>query len=115
DDCRRRGIKVMAMVSTVEAARTAAAGGADVIVAQGGEAGGHRSIEGKPASPDATTGGLLALRPEVVDVGLVPVVAAVGSRVVRVRDLPGAGEVVAAVLREARAVLSALPDRVRQA
>ena len=44
DQCRRRGIKVMAMISTVEDARAAAAGGADVIVAQGGEAGGHRSI-----------------------------------------------------------------------
>jgi hypothetical protein len=32
-----------------------------------------------------------------------------------VRDLPGAGEVVAAVIREARAVMAALPGRVRQA
>jgi hypothetical protein len=31
-----------------------------------------------------------------------------------VRDLPGAGEVVETVIREARAVLSALPQRVRQ-
>jgi len=38
-----------------------------------------------------------------------------GQSVGLVRDLPGAGEVVAAVIREARAVLSALPDRVRQA
>src|SRR2546422_5956392 len=78
DDCHRRGIKVMAMVSTVEDARTAAAGGADVIVAQGGEAGGHRSIDGKPASPDATTVGIMALVPQVVDAVGVPVVAAGG-------------------------------------
>ena len=38
-----------------------------------------------------------------------------GQSVGLVRDLPGAGEVVAAVIREARAVLSALPDRIRQA
>jgi nitronate monooxygenase len=222
-ECRRRGIKVMAMVSTVEDARIAAAGGADVIVAQGGEAGGHRSIDGKPASPEATSVGVMALLPQVVDAVRVPVVAAggiadgrglvaalalgaggvlLGTRFVAtresmapelykkrllesdsgdttltdtlsglwaralanrftreytesgapvlpplvqrgaandvfiaalkqgdpdyypmmagqsvglIRDLPGAGEVVAAVIREARAVLSALPDRVRQA
>src|SRR5258705_3489644 len=78
EDCRGRGIKVMAMVSTVEDARTAAAGGADVIVAQGGEAGGHRAIDGKPASPEATTGGIMALLPQVVDAARVPVVAARG-------------------------------------
>jgi NAD(P)H-dependent flavin oxidoreductase YrpB (nitropropane dioxygenase family) len=38
-----------------------------------------------------------------------------GQSVGLVPDLPGAGEVVAAVIREARAVLSALSDRVRQA
>jgi len=78
EECHRRGIKVMAMVSTVEDARAAAAGGADVIVAQGGEAGGHRSIDGKPASPDATAVGVMALLPQVVDAVRVPVVAAGG-------------------------------------
>ena len=222
DDCHRRGIKVMAMVSTVEDARTAAAGGADVIVAQGGEAGGHRSLDGKPAAPETTTVGLIALLPQVVDAVRVPVVAAggiadgrglvaalalgasgvlLGTRFVAtreslapeiykkrvlesesgattvtdalsglwaralanrftreytasgapvlpplvqrsaandvfiaalkqgepeyypmmagqsvglIRDLPGAAEVVEAVIREARAVLSALPERIRQ-
>src|SRR5881296_2771343 len=78
EEYRRRGIKTMAMVSTVEDALTAAAGGADVVVAQGGEAGGHRSIDGKPASPDATSVGLMALLPQVVDAVRVPVVAAGG-------------------------------------
>jgi nitronate monooxygenase len=77
-DCHRRGIKVMAMVSTVDDARTAAASGADVVVAQGAEAGGHRSIDGKPASPDATIVGSIALLPQVVDAVGVPVVAAGG-------------------------------------
>src|SRR5207302_370020 len=53
DECRRRGIKVMAMVSTVADARSAAADGADLIVAQGGEAGGHRSIDGSRALQEA--------------------------------------------------------------
>lgn len=222
DDCHQRGIKVMAMVSTVEDARTAAASGVDVIVAQGGEAGGHRSIDGKPAAPEATTVGLIALLPQIVDAVRVPVVAAggiadgrglvaalalgasgvlLGTRFVAtreslapeiykkrvlesesgattitdtlsglwaralanrftreytesgapvlpplvqrsaandvfiaalkqgdpeyypmmagqsvglIRDLPGAAEVVETVIREARAVLSALPDRIRQ-
>lgn len=64
--------------STVDDARAAAAAGADVIVAQGGEAGGHRSIDGKPASPDATAVGVMALLPQVVDAVRVPVVAAGG-------------------------------------
>jgi hypothetical protein len=38
-----------------------------------------------------------------------------GQSVGLVRDLPGAGEVAAAVIREARAVLGALPNRVGQA
>jgi nitronate monooxygenase len=222
-ECRARGIKTMTMVSTVADARAAAAGGADVIVAQGNEAGGHRSIDGNLDSPDATTVGVMALLPQVVDAVRVPVVAAggiadgrglvaalalgasgalLGTRFVAtresmapeiykkrllesesadttltntltglwaralanrftreytesgapvlpplvqrgaandvfvaalkqgdadyypmmagqscglVRDLPGAGEVVAAVVREARAVLAALPARVRQA
>jgi nitronate monooxygenase len=223
EECRRRGIKTLAMISTVEDARHAAAGGADVVVAQGGEAGGHRSIDGKPASPESANVGVMALLPQVVDAVRVPVIAAggiadgrglvaalalgasgvlLGTRFVAtresmapeiykkrllesesgdttltdtlsglwaralanrftreyaesgapvlpplvqrgaandvfvaalkqadadyypmmagqscglVRDLPGAGEVVAAVIREARAVMAALPGRVRQA
>ena len=41
--CQARGIKVMAMIATVEDARAVVANGADIVVAQGGEAGGHRS------------------------------------------------------------------------
>jgi hypothetical protein len=37
-----------------------------------------------------------------------------GQSVGLIRDLPGAGEVVQAIVREARAVLQALPERVRQ-
>src|SRR5262249_13316581 len=78
ESCHRRGIKLVAMVSTVADARVAVAEGADVIVAQGGEAGGHRSIDGKPASAEASTVGTIALLPQVVDAVRVPVVAAGG-------------------------------------
>ena len=62
------GIRVIALVGNVKNARRVAEGGADVVVAQGTEAGGH-------------TGriGTLALVPQVVDaVAPVPVVAAGG-------------------------------------
>jgi len=76
--CHERGIKAMTMATTVENARAMAAAGADVIVAQGGEAGGHRSVDGKPASPDAASVGTMVLVPQVVDAVRVPVVAAGG-------------------------------------
>ena len=75
--CRERGIKIMTMVPSVEAARTAERVGADVIVAQGSEAGGHRSIGDKPATPPLGVG-TLALVPQVVDAVRVPVVACGG-------------------------------------
>lgn len=77
-ECRSRGIKVMAMVATVEDARAVAASGVDVIVAQGGEAGGHRSTWVKPASAEAANVGTMALVPQIVDAVQVPVVAAGG-------------------------------------
>lgn len=77
--CHARGVKVMVMAATVEDARKAVAAGADVIVAQGSEAGGHRSVDGKTASPDAAAGtGTMALVPQMVDAVRVPVVAAGG-------------------------------------
>ena len=77
-ECRRRGIKVATMVASVDDARRAAADGADVMVAQGSEAGGHRSIDGKPATPEAATVGTITLVPQIVDAVPVPVVAAGG-------------------------------------
>ena len=76
--CRERGIKVVAMVATVEDARTVAAAGVDVVVAQGSEAGGHRSTWVKRASPEAASVGAMALVPQVVDAVDLPVVAAGG-------------------------------------
>ncbi len=66
------------MIATVPDAREVASLGVDVIVAQGGEAGGHRSTWVKRSSPEMATIGTLALVPQVVDAVRVPVVAAGG-------------------------------------
>jgi nitronate monooxygenase len=74
-----KGIRWFANVTTVAEAREAVAAGADVIVAQGMEAGGHRgSFDAE--RPDTALVGLFALLPAVVDaVGdRVPVVATGG-------------------------------------
>ncbi len=76
--CHERGILVMAMAATVDDARALEASGVDVIVAQGSEAGGHRSTWVKPRSPQAASVGTMALVPEIVDRVHVPVVAAGG-------------------------------------
>ena len=77
-DCHRRGIKVIAMVTTVEDARAVEATGVDAVVAQGSEAGGHRSHFEKPASAELGTIGTAALVPAVVEAVRIPVIAAGG-------------------------------------
>lgn len=68
DAVRAAGATLIAQVQTLRQARVAAAGGAQVIVAQGSEAGGHGGMRGT-----------LALVPAVVDaVAPLPVVAAGG-------------------------------------
>jgi len=76
--CHERGIQVMAMVTTVEHARTVERAGVDMIVAQGAEAGGHRSTWSKPPRVEAISIGTLTLVPQVVDAVRVPVIAAGG-------------------------------------
>ena len=76
---KARGVRWFANVTTVAEARAAVEAGADVVVAQGMEAGGHRgSFEAD--RPDTALIGLFALLPAVVDaVGhRVPVVATGG-------------------------------------
>src|SRR6185312_1240028 len=74
---KARGIAWWATVSTVAEARAAEAAGAEVIVAQGMEAGGHRgAFEAGRAEAEAV--GLFALRPAIVDAVRVPVVATGG-------------------------------------
>lgn len=74
------GTKVVAMVASADDAEIAVASGVDVVVAQGAEAGGHRSFGSKRPRGDATGTGTFSLVPAVVArVGdRVPVVAAGG-------------------------------------
>jgi nitronate monooxygenase len=75
---RAAGAPLLAMVATVADARQATASGADVIVAQGAEAGGHRSNFEVPPSGLPALVGTMALVPQVVAAVDVPVVAAGG-------------------------------------
>lgn len=74
---KKRGIRWFATVTTVTEALAAEEAGADVIVAQGMEAGGHR---GAFRADDAARSlvGLFALLPAVVDAVRLPVVATGG-------------------------------------
>ena len=74
---KAKGIKWFANVSTVTEALNAEAAGADVIVAQGMEAGGHRGCF-EAAMAEAGMVGLFSLLPAVVDAVKVPVVATGG-------------------------------------
>jgi len=76
--CHAAGTLVMAMVATVEDARAVAETGVDMIVAQGAEAGGHRSTWKKRRSAADAAVGTLALVPQVVDAVAQPVIAAGG-------------------------------------
>jgi nitronate monooxygenase len=74
---RSAGIAWYAVATTVKEAIQAEAAGADVIVAQGMEAGGHRgSFENAAAERQQV--GLFALLPQVVDAVRVPVIATGG-------------------------------------
>ena len=76
--CHERGMKVVAMAATVDDARALASVGVDAVIAQGSEAGGHRSTWVKPPSREAAQVGAMALVPQIVDAVSVPVVAAGG-------------------------------------
>jgi len=72
------GCRVMSSATTVEEARWLEAHGADVIIAQGNEAGGHRGmfLSPDPNTATASQPGIFALVPLVADAVKVPVVAA---------------------------------------
>jgi nitronate monooxygenase len=74
---KAKGITWFANISTVAEARAAEAAGADVVVAQGSEAGGHRGCF-DAAAAERQLVGLFALLPAVVDAVRLPVVATGG-------------------------------------
>jgi nitronate monooxygenase len=76
--CRERGIKVIAMAATVDDAKAVAVSGVDAVVAQAGEAGGHRSTWVKRDSRERANIGGMALIPQIVDAVRAPVIAAGG-------------------------------------
>ena len=76
-ELKARGIKWFATVTTVTEAVAAEHAGADVIVAQGSEAGGHRGTF-TAENAEANLVGLFSLLPQVVDAVDVPVVATGG-------------------------------------
>jgi len=76
-ELKARGIAWFAAVSTVAEAVAAEAAGADVILAQGAEAGGHRAAFDGGRAERQLVGGM-SLIPAVVDAVRVPVVAAGG-------------------------------------
>jgi nitronate monooxygenase len=74
---RRRKIAWFAHIATLAEARAAEQAGADAIVVQGAEAGGHRGCFGV-VDDERRQAGLMALLPAVVDAVRVPVIAAGG-------------------------------------
>ncbi|KAA6457171.1 nitronate monooxygenase [Acidobacteria bacterium AB60] len=74
---KARGIRWFATATTVAEARTAAHAGADAIIAQGMEAGGHRgAFDANHAEQKLV--GLFALVPQIADAVSVPVIATGG-------------------------------------
>lgn len=72
-------ITVMTMVTTVDEAIQVVKGGTDIVVAQGAEAGGHRSTFKLGPNGEAALIGTFALVPQIVDaISQVPVIAAGG-------------------------------------
>ncbi|TQL69881.1 nitronate monooxygenase [Nocardioides albertanoniae] len=77
DRLHEAGIAWFACATTLAEAQAAQAAGADAIVAQGLEAGGHRGVF-EPDAAESTSVGLLALLPHIVDGVDLPVVATGG-------------------------------------
>ncbi len=117
---KEKGIKWFSTVTTVAEAKAAESAGADVIIAQGMEAGGHRGTF-DPAKAEAGMVGLFSLLPTVVDAVRVPVVASGGiadGRGVAAALLLGASavQVGTALLRSPEAkIATAWADAIVQA
>jgi nitronate monooxygenase len=77
EEMKAHGIRWFATATTVAEAREAEAAGADAIVAQGSEAGGHRGAF-RAADAETEAIGLFALIPQVCDAVSLPVIATGG-------------------------------------
>ncbi|WP_088007407.1 NAD(P)H-dependent flavin oxidoreductase [Indiicoccus explosivorum] len=75
---KEKGIKLIAMATTVEEGLEAQEAGADAVTAQGAEAGGHRGTFSLDRHPDGALIGLMSLVPQMADTLRVPVIAAGG-------------------------------------
>jgi nitronate monooxygenase len=75
---RAAGAVVIGSATTVAEAEEVAKAGADAVVAQGAEAGGHRGTFGVPGAAPLPLIGTMALVPQVVDAVSIPVIAAGG-------------------------------------
>ena len=75
-ECKRRNILVAGTATTVREAQQLVEVGVDVVIAQGGEAGGHRSTFAGPF--EAGMVGTMALVPQILDAVRVPVIASGG-------------------------------------
>ena len=76
-EMKAHGILWFATATTVAEAKAAEAAGADAIIAQGMEAGGHRGAH-RADEAERQMVGLMALVPQVVDAVAVPIIAAGG-------------------------------------
>ena len=76
-ELKARGILWFATATSVAEAKAAEAAGADAIIAQGMEAGGHRGAF-RAEDAERQMVGLMALLPQVADAVAVPVIAAGG-------------------------------------
>lgn len=75
---KENGAKIITMVTTVEEAIEAVRRGADALVAQGSEAGGHRGTFDMDRFPNGANIGTFSLVPQIADAVSVPVIAAGG-------------------------------------
>ncbi|WP_267900364.1 NAD(P)H-dependent flavin oxidoreductase [Lentibacillus cibarius] len=75
---KKHDVILIGMATSVDEARQLESAGYDVVVAQGSEAGGHRSTFDVTKHPDGYNIGLLVLLQEMLDAIDVPVVAAGG-------------------------------------